>query len=191
MFSVKKKQNILFCIFTSPSDGSQICHAKPYIYKNRDRFSVHFTSLGTSCLCQVESPFAFSAALNLHTFNEFLETFLRDFSSCWYNILGMEWSDTILSLWFSRWGPKSAKNMSPTPLHHWQPEWIHVFTLFALNSDLTIQMLKRVVFLIFWCPGMVSLVELQPHFYVISWQKWHHKAFSPRKLLLTGWFLFL
>lgn len=63
MFSVKKKQNILFCIFTSPSDGSQICHAKPYIYKNRDRFSVHFTSLGTSCLCQVESPFAFSAAL--------------------------------------------------------------------------------------------------------------------------------
>lgn len=71
----------------------------------------------------------------------------------------------------------------------YKAEWIDVFTLFVPNSDLTIQMLKH-VFLIFWCPGMVSLVGLQPHFYVISWQKWHHKAFSPRKLLLSGWFLF-
>lgn len=107
----------------------------------------------------------------------------------------MEWSDTMLSLWFSRWGPKNAKNMSPTPLHHWQPE-----LLIQGRMDRRF----HVVCAKFWSyhPNVetrFSDLLMSRHgepcwtaasLYVISWQKWHHKAFSPRKLLLSGWFLF-
>ncbi len=71
-------------------------------------------------------------------------------------------------------GPKCAKKISPTPLHHHhQPEqfnkggWIHAFMLFTPNSGPTIwmsQLKSRImrlgnIFPIFYCPILVNLCK--------------------------------
>ena len=99
--------------------------------------------------------------------------------------------------WITIGVPKCAKKISPTLLHHQQPEqagWIHALMFFTPNSDPTIwksQQKSRPgnVFPIFYCPFLV-------HFYcclsISSKQSGHflNKAFLLTELPLTGYFLF-
>ncbi len=113
----------------------------------------------------------------------------------WYTVVmkGWTWSATILRLWrlndaqLVLRGPKCAKKISPTPLHHHhQPELLkqgrmdpcfHVLYaklwLYHLNAAEIKTRLIRERFPIFYCPILVILCELYPPCPVLSWQERH------------------
>ncbi len=84
-------------------------------------------------------------------------------------------------------GPKCAKKIFPTPLHHHQPEPLRqsrmdpcfhdLYTKFwpyHLNVTVEIEIHQtRQCFPIFYCPILVSLCELLPLFSVLSWPERH------------------
>ncbi len=84
-------------------------------------------------------------------------------------------------------GTKCAKKISPTPLHHHQPEPLrqgmmdpcfHVlYAKFWPTIWMSLQKSRLIrpsnVFTIFYCPIFVSLCELLPPFPVLSWQEQH------------------
>ncbi len=131
------------------------------------------------------------------------ETSLRWFELCdkyirrWYTVVikGWTWSATILreAVVLKRCsigtkGPKCAKKISPTPLHHHhQPEPLrqgrmnpcfHVlytkFWLYIWMSQLKLRLIRPGnVFSIFNRPILVSLCELYPPCAVLIWQERH------------------